>query len=192
MQTMAGRHRGGQAGGGVAEGVDPTVGEVGLARGSPTLQSRKKDPRRMTIPTGWDRLSSDLERAIMTESESHLVTMAGTTAEQILIMNDETRTMTDLIPTPGDMTRTTDPLPLPILTTAALLHPQIPLTGGPTQSRTVDPMITAEIIMMRIDPHPQSRIDLSRNQRSLIMLTSHQGISCLERQKPLMWPHRLS
>lgn len=63
-------------------------------------------------------------------------TMAGTTAEQILIMNDETRTMTDLIPTPGDMTRTTDPLPLPILTTAALLHPQTPLTGGPTQSRT--------------------------------------------------------
>lgn len=192
MQTMAGRHRGGQAGGGVAEGVDLTGGEVGLARGSPTLQSRKRDPRRMTILTGWDCLSSDLERAIMTESESHLVTMAGTTAEQILIMNDETRTMTDLIPTPGDMTRTTDPLPLPILTTAALLHPQTPLTGGPTQSRTVDPMIMAEIITTRIDPHPQSRIDLSRNQRSLIMLTSHQGISCLERQKPLMWPHRLS
>lgn len=44
----------------------------------------------------------------------------------------------------------------------------------------VDPMIMAEIITTRIDPHPQSRIDLSRNQRSLIMLTSHQGISCLE------------
>lgn len=181
MQTMAGRHRGGQAGGGVAEGVDLTGGEVVSARGSPTLQNRKRDPLRMTIPTGWDRLSSDIER-----------TMAGTTAEQILIMTEETLTTTDLISTPGDMTRTTDPLPLPILTTAALLHPQTPLTGGPTQSRTVDPMITAEIITTRIDPHPQSRIDLSRNQRSLIMLTSHQGISCLERQKPLMWPHRLS
>lgn len=62
MQTMAGRHRGGQAGGGVAEGVDLTGGEVGSARGSPTLQSRKRDPRRMTILTGWDRLSSDIER----------------------------------------------------------------------------------------------------------------------------------
>lgn len=149
MQTMAGRHRGGRAGGGVAGGVDLTGGEVGSARGSPTPQNRKRDPRWMTIRTGSDRLSSDTER-----------TMAGTTAEQILITTDETPTMIDLIPTPGDT--------------------------------TLDPMITAEIIMMRIDPHLQSRIDLSRNQRSLIMLTSHQRISYLESQKPHMWPHRLS
>lgn len=180
MQTMAGRHRGGRAGGGVAEGVDPTGGEVGSARGSPTQQNRKRDPRRTTFRTGSDRLSSDTER-----------TMAGTTAEQILITTDETHTTIDLIPTPGDTTRTTDPLPLPILTIAAPLHPQTLMTEGPTQNRTVDPMITAEIIMMRIDPHPQSRIDLFRNQRSLIMLTSHQAISCLESQKPPMLHHRL-
>lgn len=191
MQTMAGRHRGGRAGGGVAEGVDLTGGEVGSARGSPTQQNRKRDPRRTTFRTGSDRLSSDTERAIMTENESHLVTMAGMTAEQILITTDETHTTIDLIPTPGDTTRTTDPLPLPILTIAAPLHPQTLMTEGPTQNRTVDPMITAEIIMMRIDPHPQSRIDLFRNQRSLIMLTSHQGISCLESQKPPMLHHRL-